>query len=121
MQTSKNWFGLVGAAIPVLICGGLLLYFHTVRGALDGLGGDQLGPTMFGVGAFGLLFLVLFLVKLWRIAGGAPASPAARAEAAVEAERSDFDADAAFARYIARRGDTPPATRPPGSFGRKPD
>jgi len=120
MQTSKNWFGLVGAAIPVLVCGGLLLYFNNVRGAFGGLLDNQLGPTMFGIGAFGCLFLVLFLVKLWKLAGGPlGAGPGARAEAALAAEESDFDADAAFARYMARRTD---ADRPPpGSFGRKQD
>jgi hypothetical protein len=123
MQTSKNWFGLVMAALPVLFCGGLLLYLNNVRGAFGGLIDSQLGPTMFGIGAFGLLFLVLFLLKLRKLAGGASASsPAARAAAAVDAARSDFDADAAFERYMSRRGDTPPLVRPPpGSFGRKPD
>lgn len=123
MQTSKNWFGLVGAAIPVIVCGGFLLYFNNVRGAFGGLLDSQLGPTMFGIGAFGLLFLVLFLVKVWKVAGGpSGSSPAARADAALQAEKNDFDADAAFARYMARRGDTPPMDRPPpGSFGRKRD
>jgi hypothetical protein len=122
MQTSKNWFGLVGAALPVLICGGFLLYFNNVRGAFGGLIDGQIGPTMFGIGVFFILFLVLFLVKLWKRAGTPPASPIARAEAALETERNDFDADAAFARYMSRRGDTPPLVRPPpGSFGRKSD
>ena len=123
MQTSKNWFGLVGAAIPVLVCGGFLLYFNTVRGAFGGLVDNQLGPTMFGIGVFFLLFLGIFLWRLWRLVGGPPSSGAgARADAAVDAARSDFDADAAFERYMARRGDTPPAVRPPpGSFGRKRD
>lgn len=122
MQNSKNWFGLVGAAVPVVVCGGFLLYFNNVRGAFGGLLDSQLGPTMFGIAAFGLLFLALFLVKLWKVAGGGPAgTPAARADAALQAEQSDFDADAAFARYMARRGgDEPHADRPPpGSFGRK--
>lgn len=124
MQTTKNWFGLVGAALPVLFCGGLLFYFSTVRGAFGGLLDGQLGPTMFGLGVFFVLFLVVFLLKLWKLAGGASraSTPAARAAAAVDAARSDFDADAAFERYMARRGDLPPVVRPPpGSFGRKQD
>ena len=124
MQTSKNWFGLVGAALPVLFCGGFLLYFNNVRGAFGGLVDRQLGPTMVGLGAFGLLFLVLFLLKLWKVVGGASpaATPGARADAAVDAARSDFDADAAFERYMARRSDSPLLDRPPpGSFGRKRD
>jgi hypothetical protein len=121
MQTSKNWFGLVGAAIPVLICGGFLLYFNNVRRAFGGLIDGQLGPTMLGIAAFGLLFLVLFLVKLRKVAGGPPgARPGARIEAALEAEKSDFDADAAFERYMARRDAAPPGQRPL-TFGRKQD
>lgn len=118
MRTAKPWFGLVGALLPVLFCGGLLLYFNNVRGAFGGLLDNQLGPTMFGLGAFGLLFLVLFLVKLWRLAGPPAAGPAARAEAALQAEQSDFDADAALARYLARRDAAPPGDRPL-TFGRK--
>ena len=121
MRTAKNWIGLVGAAIPVLICGGFLLYFNKVRGAFGGLIDGQLGPTMFGIGAFGLLFLALFLVKLWKVAGAPPAAgPGARADAAVDAARSDFDADAAFKRYMARRDAAPPGDRPL-TFGRKQD
>ena len=123
MRTTKNWFGLVGALLPVLFCGGFLLYFGNVRSAFGGLVDKELGPTMVGLGAFFVLFLLLFLVKLWRLAGGPPAStPAARADAAVDAARSEFDADAAFNRYMARRGDSPIVDRPPpGSFGRKRD
>jgi len=121
MRTTKNWIGLVGALLPALFCGGLLLYFNNVRGAFGGLIDNQLGPTMFGLGAFFVLFLVLFLVKLWRTAGGPPAStPSARADAAVDAARSDFDADAAFERYMARRAAAPPGERPL-TFGRKQD
>ena len=118
MRTTKQWIGLIGALLPVLFCGGFLLYFNTVRGAFGGLVDSQLGPTMIGLGAFFVLFLVLFLVKLWRTAGGPPASPAARAEAVIEAEQSDFDADAALARYLARRDAAPPGDRPL-TFGRK--
>ena len=122
MRRTKNWFGLVGALLPVLFCGGLLLYLNNVRGAFGGLLDNQLGPTMFGLGAFFVLFLLLFLVKLWRTAGGAPgaSSPGARADAAVDAARSDFDADAAFERYMARRDAAPPGDRPL-TFGRKQD
>jgi hypothetical protein len=122
MRTTKNWIGLVAALLPVLFCGGLLLYLNNVRGAFGGLLDSQLGPTMFGLGAFFVLFLLLFLVKLWRTAGGGPgaSSPGARADAAVDAARSDFDADAAFNRYMARRDTAPPAERPL-TFGRKQD
>ena len=122
MRTTKNWLGLIGALLPVLFCGGFLLYFNNVRGAFGGLVDAQLGPTMIGLGAFFVLFLVLFLVKLWKLAGGPPgaSSPGARADAAVDAARSDFDADAAFERYMARRAAAPPGERPL-TFGRKQD
>ena len=122
MRTTKNWLRLVGALLPVLFCGGLLLYFNQFRSATAGLFDSALGPTMFGLGAFFVLFLVLFLVKLWRTAGGPPgaSTPAARADAAVDAARSDFDADAAFNRYMARRDAAPPGERPL-TFGRKQD
>jgi hypothetical protein len=73
---------------------------------------------MLGLGAFFILFLVLFLMKLWRFASPHAAGPGARAAAALEAKRSDFDADAALARYLARRDAAPPGDRPL-SFGRK--
>ena len=118
MRTVRDWFGLVGALLPVLFCGGFLLYFNQFRSATGGLFDSALGPTMFGIGAFFILFLVLFLVKLWRFASPPAAGPGARAAAALEAEQSDFDADAALARYLARRDGIPPADRPL-SFGRK--
>ena len=118
MRAMKNWIGLLAALLPVLFCGGLLLYFSKVRGAFGGFVDRELGPTMFGLGAFGLLFLVLFLAKLWRVSRPPAAGPGDRAAAALEAEKSDFDADAALARYLARRADAPPGERPL-SFGRK--
>ena len=120
MRTTKNWFGLAGALLPVLFCGGLLLYLNNVRGAFGGLLDSSLGPTMFGLGAFFVLFLLVFLFRLWTFANPPAAGPAARAEAALQAERSDFDADAALARYLARRDAAPPGERPL-TFGRKQD
>src|SRR5438105_838334 len=114
MRAMKNWIGLIGALLPVLFCGGFLLYFSKVRGAFGGLVDRELGPTMVGLGAFFLLFLVLFLVKLWRFSRPPASSsgPGGRAAAPEEAPHSDFDADAALARYLARRADIPPAERP---------
>ena len=114
MRVMKNWIGLVAALMPVLFCGGLLLYFNQFRSATGGLFDSALGPTIFGIGAFFILFLVLFLLKLWKLLGPPPARPAALAAAALEAEKSDFDADAALARYLARHAEDRPA-----SFGRK--
>ncbi len=134
MRTSKNVFGLIGALIPVLFCGGLLFLLNRVRGSGLELLDNMMGPTTIGLAAIGLLFLVLFLWKLRRyLAPPAPprAGPGSRA-AAMEETKSDFDADAAMARYLARRGTggsaapvAPPTPRVdgvavrPGGFGRK--
>lgn len=106
MRTMKLTFGLIAAAIPVLYCGGLLLHFNGVRNMFGGMLDSQLGPTMIGVGAFGLLFLLLFGLKVWRLFGGKGASGGAGGgppDKAPEEEGSDFDPDAALARYMARR------------------
>jgi len=131
MQTAKNWFGLIGALIPVLFFGGMFLYFGGVNDASYGLFDSALGPTRLGLGALTGFFLLLFLWRLSRLSRP-PSAPktVGRADAEIEEGKSDFDADAAMARYLARRngdtsvprgaGFTPPADRPPpGSFGRK--
>jgi hypothetical protein len=106
MRTTKSIFGLIAVAIPVLFCGGLLLYFNGVRNAFGGLVDSQLGPTMLGLGAIGLLFLIPLLLKIIRLFGGkgAPAAGGGgHADEAPREEGSDFDPDAALARYLARR------------------
>ena len=130
MRTARSWFGLIGALLPVLFCGGFLLYFDNVRRAFGGLVDSGIGPTMIGLAVFGLLFLVLFLLKLRRfLAPPAPPASGDRVAAALDQTPSDFDPDAAFARYMARRpsgsvpmtrlGGDDPDRPPPGSFGRK--
>jgi hypothetical protein len=106
MRTTKSIFGLIGAAIPVICCGGLLLYFASVRNSFGGLVDGALGPTMLGLGAIGLLFLLLLVLKVLRLFGGKGAPGAGgggRAEGAPQEEGSDFDPDAALARYLARQ------------------
>lgn len=104
MRTMKLTFGLVAAALPVLYCAGLLLHFNGVRNMFGGMVDSQLGPTMIGIGAFGLLFLLLFGLKLWRTFGGKGASGGGGpSDRTPEEEKSDFDPDAALARYLARR------------------
>ena len=76
MRTAQSWFGLIGALLPVLFCGGLLLYFENVRSAFGGLVDSGIGPTMIGLAVFGLLFLILFLRKLRRFLAP-PAPPGA--------------------------------------------
>jgi hypothetical protein len=121
-------------AIPVLYCGGLLLYFNGVRSAFGGWLDGALGPTMLGLGAIGLLFLiplVLRILRLFRGTGAPGAGGGGSADEAPKDEGSDFDPDAALARYLARRssGARGPASpyapheggRPagPAGFGRR--
>lgn len=125
MRTMKLTLGLVAAALPVLYCAGLLLHFNGVRNMFGGMLDSQLGPTMIGIGAFGLLFLLLFGLKLWRTFGGKGASGGGGggpSDKTPEEEKSDFDPDAALARYMARRSaGAQEGGRPagPATFGRR--
>lgn len=133
MKTAKSWFSLVMALLPVLFFGGFFLYFSGVNNAFYGLLDSGLGPTRMGLGALTILFALLFLWKLYRFSSARPPAPKAGGPETDLAEaKSDFDADAAMARYLARRGaggPAVPASRPtatvdgvpvrPGGFGRK--
>jgi hypothetical protein len=110
MRTTKSILGLIGVAIPVLYCGGLLLYFNHVRSSFGGLVDGALGPTMLGLGAIGLLLLIPLVLKVLRLFGGKGTPGAGGGGGADEApkeEGSDFDPDAALARYMARRSAGP--------------
>jgi len=110
VRTTKSIFSLIGLAIPVLYCGGLLLYFNSVRTSFGGLLDGALGPTMLGLGAIGLLFLIPLVLKILRLFGG-KGTPGAggggRADEAPKDEPGDFDPDAAIARYLAKRSSDP--------------
>lgn len=122
MRTMKSTLGLIGAAIPVLYCGGLVLYFAGVNKSFGGMLGRELGPTMVGLGVIGLLFLIALVLKIRKLAAGSggPAAPGAGSggggggpvDRAPQEEPSDFDPDAAIARYMAKR---PPGPRGPAS------
>ena len=121
MRSVKMVVGVVGALVPVVYCGGLVWYF--MRGNdLSGPVGTGLGPTVLGLGVVGLLFCIPLVFKLLKLA--APAKPEPGARAADDEPVSSFDADAALARYMARKaaagGEIPSAPAPRGGFGRKP-
>ena len=135
MRTTKSFLGLAFAVLPILFIGGLLLYLNNVRGAFFGLLDGALMPTMFGLAAIGILCIFTFVLKV-RKATTPPAPPSDkvgdRVDALVAETKSDFDADAAFARYMAKRsaGTAVPSStpsslgggapaRPSGGFGRK--
>ncbi|MES2096855.1 MAG: hypothetical protein V4459_08840 [Pseudomonadota bacterium] len=125
MGSVKTVFGLVGVLIPIAYCAGLAYYFFGVSGnSLQGATAIGLGPTILGLAAIGLLFCVPLLIKLVRLGSPTPArgKPARGSEDADE----PFDADAALARYMARKaaegGSSPTGSaeppRPQG-FGRR--
>jgi hypothetical protein len=127
MRTTKSILGLIGALIPLLLIGGLLLHLNNVRNAFGGLLDGAIGPTMLGLGAIGLIFLGLFIWRIRRLAAPpAPPKSGGGTDDPPGGERSDFDPDAAIARYMARRAAGGPSAAPgdggpvrPGSFGRK--
>jgi hypothetical protein len=120
----KSVVGLIAALLPIGYCGGLIYYF--MRGNdLSGPVGQGLGPTVLGLGAVGLLFCIPLVFKLLKLA--APPKPEPGARVVVDEEPgSSFDADAALARYMARKaaagGEIPvaaPMAAPRAGFGRK--
>ena len=116
MRTTRSFFGLIMALLPIVWAGGLFLYLNNVRGAFGGLLDGALGPTLMGLGTVLIIFVFLFVLKFGR-AATPPATPrtGGGADSALEEEKSDFEPDAALARYMARRNGEPGA--PPPTFG----
>jgi hypothetical protein len=133
MRTMRSIVGLIAAAIPVLYCGGLLLYFAGVEKWTGVPVGNALGPTMIGLGVVGLLFLIPLVLRIVRLLGrpgasGSDSGGGGRAGAAPQEERSDFDPEAAINRYLAKRATGAGDAAPPlashrvagqAGFGRK--
>jgi hypothetical protein len=127
--TKSPALGIIRALIPVLFCGGFLVYFAGVERWTGVPVGDALTPTILGLGILTLLFAIPLVLRVARLLGPPPPrKPGPRpSEDPTAAERSDFDADAAIARYLARReaARPPPAPAsaavapPPPTFGRK--
>ena len=129
MGTTSPALGIIRALIPVLFCGGFLVYFATVERWTGVPVGDALTPTILGLGILTILFAVPLVLRIARLFGPPPprrpGSPPTREPLADE--RGDFDADEAIARYLARRAvEGPPAPAaaaaaapPPSGFGRK--
>ncbi|WP_213980567.1 hypothetical protein [Sphingomonas sp. dw_22] len=131
MRSLKLGFGIIGALLPILYCGGLFFYFLNVGGSVQGAVSTGLGPTLLGLGAIGVFFVLPMALKILRAVSGTgtprPVSP--DQPPALPAGESAFDADAALARYMARKaaeGNAPAAPFPPRGeatarpvFGRK--
>ncbi|HMO77436.1 MAG TPA: hypothetical protein PKD99_04555 [Sphingopyxis sp.] len=124
----RAFIGWLFALVPVAYIGWLLWHFAGVGGdTMEGIVGIGLGPTVLGLSIVGLLFLIGPLVKMIRVASGANKVPGGDLKVGDELPATEgFDADAALARYMSKRGEipatsdealSPPATRP--QFGRK--
>ncbi len=129
MGSLKNAIAIAGALVPIAYFGWLLYYFYGVGGSVEGVAAIGLGPTVLGLGAVCLLFCIPLVVRMLRIAAPPRSTDGVGAKSRDEPEES-FDADAAFACYMARK--TVPAAAPasdlpispvaparPQGFGRK--
>lgn len=125
MRSVKLAIGIVIALAPVVYCGALFFYFLDTGGSAQSSVDMGLGPTLLGLGGIGLLFCLPVAWKILR-ALHTPRGGATRDEASAPDDAPAFDADAALARYLARKsaegaapssGDNPAPTRP--TFGRK--
>ncbi|MES2444228.1 MAG: hypothetical protein V4574_15480 [Pseudomonadota bacterium] len=129
MRSVKMIVGVIAAVLPVGYCGYLLFYFLDTGGSVENAVDMGLGPTILGLGGFGLLFCIPLVFKLIKAMSGPHAPKPGKAAADEAGPGSGFDADAALARYMARR--TPEAaaaaaiaaerevTAPRPTFGRK--
>lgn len=130
MRSAKTVFGIVGALVPLVYCGALFFYFLRVGGSPEGVAGIGLGPTVLGLGAIGVLFCIPLILRIVKAVAGSPRKPepdistGARTAAPGSEPESSFDADAALARYMAKKASglveappVEPGVRP--AFGRK--
>jgi hypothetical protein len=97
-------FKLVGALLPVVYCGGLVYFFMSHNDLSDASTAEGLGPTVIGLGAIGLLFCIPVIYSLIKMMVR-PRDPAPKSDADADTPEagSGFDADAALARYLARK------------------
>jgi hypothetical protein len=98
----KSGWGLIGALLPILYCGGLIYYFLDLSGSFHEADQDGLGPTVLGLAAVGLLFCVPLLVKIIRLFAK-PRPPGSCDGPDGPSEDDTTDADAIIARYRARQ------------------
>lgn len=120
-------FKLILSLLPLVYIGGLLFYFTGFSGWSDGALAEGLGPTVLGLGAVGLLLCAPVIYRLLKFAI-TPRGPVATKGSLELPEEPAFDADAALARYMARKAagqgvellpETPAAEAPRPVFGRR--
>ena len=104
MGTVKSAFGVLGALLPIIYCGGLAFYFIDFSGSPEDVRQNGLGPTVLGLTIVGLIFCIPLLLKLVRIFI-APRPPGYRSgpDASPNDDAGGFDADAVIARYLSRQ------------------
>ncbi|MCH7862702.1 MAG: hypothetical protein IH998_13680 [Proteobacteria bacterium] len=118
-------FKLILSLLPLVFIGGLLFYFTGFEGWNGGSLSQGLGPTVLGLGAVGLIFCIPLAFRLLKLTITPRGPSAAQGGEAEDEEASSFDADAALARYLARKAEAGEATperatpervaeRPPG-------
>jgi hypothetical protein len=90
-------FKLILSLLPLVYIGGLLFYFTGFNGWNEGSLATGLGPTVLGLGAIGLLLCIPLFYRLLKMLI-TPRGPGKE-----PAEEPAFDADAALARYLARK------------------
>ncbi|MBB4096661.1 hypothetical protein [Sphingomonas kyeonggiensis] len=96
-------FKLVLSLLPLVYVGGLLFYFTGFNGWNDGVLASGLGPTVLGLAAVGLLLCIPLIFRLLKLAITPRGPSESKGGDLEEAAESSFDADAALARYLARK------------------
>ncbi|WHU02785.1 MULTISPECIES: hypothetical protein [unclassified Sphingomonas] len=94
-------FKLILSLLPLVYIGGLLFYFTGFSGWSEGPLASGLGPTVLGLGAIGLLFCIPLVIRLLKLTI-TPRGPNPGKGIDLPEEPA-FDADAALARYLARK------------------
>lgn len=103
-------FKLILSLLPLVFIGGLLFYFTGLEGWNGGALSQGLGPTVLGLGAVGLIFCIPLAFRLLKLTITPRGPSEATGGEAEEEEASGFDADAALARYLARKAEAGEAT-----------
>jgi hypothetical protein len=104
MQPFKSVFGLIGALVPLMSCGGALYYFLAGNGSLADIKAMGLGPTLVGLSVFTLLASIPVIVHIFRMVGDARSPNSSEIDTGnASVHDSEFNAEAAVARYMANR------------------
>ncbi|MCO5092138.1 hypothetical protein [Bosea sp. (in: a-proteobacteria)] len=118
MRTLKNIVGVLSALMGIAYCGSLILYFvggwgelgafkslAGIEGGIAGANAIGLGPTILGLGAIGLVFVITLIVRILRLIVRRDPSPDRRGSRPREtlADDDGAAADTMIARYLAQR------------------